>query len=487
MPSCSAAEMNKGNMDRRNDNRSGGANRQADMQRASRTNAAPRRKSETGRFERELLARKAKRDAERRRRGMRNRVIITAVLAAVIMALMAALFLVDFLSTPDSEYSGKVTIKIGDESERVSADIAYTEGSLAVSFNRVAEYLGMDVIGGADSMKFVISDSNTSDSSGSGDEQYVVFRSNDAVAEVNGVSVRMSASAKLVGSEMWIPVDFIESYLSGITVTASEKSVTVVRNKISAESGSAEAAKYEKCSFLLSLQQPLDRVEENEIAVIPEITFSSDLSEYEQYMNPEDRDAYLLLVNKTTLLSSDYIPPKLTDIINTRADGRATQQMQECAARALEALFIEMYAAGYTDVSVMSGYRSYDYQEYLYNYYISLEMQANASLTREEAEAIVSGYSAKAGTSEHQSGLCIDMHNLPSASTAFAYTEAYAWLSENAWKFGFILRFPEGSYDITGYTFEPWHYRFVGRYHAYLIHEAGITLEEYLEGYATEK
>ncbi len=461
--------MNNGNMNRRSG--------------VSRGNTD--RKTEARKFERELLARKAKRDAERRRRGFRNRVIITVTLAAVVMAIMAAIFLVDFYSTPDAEYSGKVTIKIGESSERVSASVAYTDGIIFVPFNTLAEYLGMDVVGGADAMRFVIPTADTSDSSGSGNEQYVVFRPDDAIAEVNGTSVRMSAPAKLVGKVIWIPADFLESYISGLTVTVAEDSVTVARTQLA--QGTGDELKYADYYFLLSEQEPLDPVERNDIAAVPAVSFLTDLSEYEKYMNPEDRDAYLLLVNKTTLLSSNYIPPKLTDIVDTRKDGRAVQQMQECAAKALEALFIEMRAAGYTDVSVMSGYRSYDYQEYLYNYYISLEMQANPALTHDEAEAIVSGYSAKAGTSEHQSGLCIDMHNLPSASTAFAYTEAYTWLSENAWKFGFILRFPEGSYDITGYTFEPWHYRFVGRYHAYQIHEAGITLEEYLASYADEK
>ena len=58
------------------------------------------------------------------------------------------------------------------------------------------------------------------------------------------------------------------------------------------------------------------------------------------------------------------------------------------------------------------------------------------------------------------------MHNLSSASEAFANTEAYAWLKENCWKFGYVLRYPADKTDVTGITFEPWHYRYVGRYHA---------------------
>ena len=140
-----------------------------------------------------------------------------------------------------------------------------------------------------------------------------------------------------------------------------------------------------------------------------------------------------------------------------------------------------MFAAGYKDMWVTSGYRSYDYQVRLYNSYVTQEMNENPKLTKAEAEAIVDTYSARAGTSEHQTGLCADLHNLSSASQKFAKEEAYAWLCENAWKFGFILRFPEDKTDITGYSFEPWHWRYVGRYHAYKIWSANLCLEEYLE------
>ena len=65
--------------------------------------------------------------------------------------------------------------------------------------------------------------------------------------------------------------------------------------------------------------------------------------------------------------------------------------------------------------------------------------------------------------------------------TDFQYTDEYKWLSENAWKFGFILRFPEDKMHITTIQFEPWHYRYVGRYHAYKIYTSGLCLEEYIE------
>ena len=206
--------------------------------------------------------------------------------------------------------------------------------------------------------------------------------------------------------------------------------------------------------------------------------FKSDLSSYEQYMAPDDRDGYLLLVNSDHPLDSSFVPEDLTDLKDTRSD-RAAQQLTKTAAYALEALYIEMRAAGYTDVSVTSGYRSYARQEEVFNMYLNMNL-ANG-YDYDTAYAMVASDTALPGQSEHQSGLGCDMHNLSSASQAFKDQPVYSWLIENCHKFGFILRFPADKEDITKITFEPWHYRFVGRYHATKIHAAGLCLEEYIE------
>lgn len=209
------------------------------------------------------------------------------------------------------------------------------------------------------------------------------------------------------------------------------------------------------------------------------VAFTTNIGDYEQYMAPSDRDAYLILANTESVLDAEYAPTELYNVINTRGD-RNYQQMVPTAAMALEALYIEMAAYGYTDVSVTSAYRSFDRQTELFNMYLSQEMDENG-YTYDEAYKVTSTYSAPPGTSEHQTGLCCDMHNLPAANVAFENEAAYTWLSENAWKFGFILRFPEDKTEITKITFEPWHYRFVGRYHAEKITKLGMCLEEYLD------
>lgn len=218
--------------------------------------------------------------------------------------------------------------------------------------------------------------------------------------------------------------------------------------------------------------------------VIPTPDFVSDLSEYEMYMAPtgEEKDKYLILINSKNTLPSDFVPEGLVDVVDTRDDGRKTQQMCLYAEKALEAFLIEARANGCKNVTVTSAYRDYAYQEKLFNTYIYNEMHDHPSWTREEAEREVRTYSAVAGTSEHQTGLACDMHNLSSAKQKFGNTFEGKWLAENAWKFGFILRYAEDKMDITGgIIYEPWHFRYVGRSHAKYMYDNNLCLEEYIE------
>ncbi len=208
--------------------------------------------------------------------------------------------------------------------------------------------------------------------------------------------------------------------------------------------------------------------------------FISDLSAYEAYMDVP-QGTFLTLVNKRSPVGEDYDPGELCSV----ADARKEVELQKNAAMAMEAMFIELRAAGFTGVFVTSGYRSYSYQHWLfYDKYIPEEMAADPAIDREEAERRVLAYSAKPGTSEHHTGLAADLmiDGMTELDESFADYPVYEWLQANAWKFGFILRFPEDKTDITGYDYEPWHYRFVGRYDAYMMHKDGLCLEEYIAG-----
>ncbi|MDD4774177.1 MAG: M15 family metallopeptidase [Eubacteriales bacterium] len=224
---------------------------------------------------------------------------------------------------------------------------------------------------------------------------------------------------------------------------------------------------------------PLLSIDESEAPVTEKeyvYTFVSDISEYEEYMNPAGRDDFLLLVNYENLLIESYMPTDLTEI-PTRSD-REVQKMRNTAAMAFKAMLTEAEENGITDITVTSGWRSYNTQVWLLSNQVNKYMK---TMSEEEAYNLAITEVAVPGTSEHQSGLAVDIHNLPYADISFAETESAKWLDSNCYKFGFILRYPENKTEITRISFEPWHFRFVGRYHASRMYELGFCLEEYLE------
>ena len=182
---------------------------------------------------------------------------------------------------------------------------------------------------------------------------------------------------------------------------------------------------------------------------------------------------FLILVNKNNALDKDYKPDDLADIRYYAQDrGAEGRFMRAAAADAFHALVEDAAENGFTLV-ITTAYRSYSFQSTLYNNYVARDGQAAADR-----------YSAQPGKSEHQTGLAADVSS-PSVNyaltAAFANTDEGKWLAENARRFGFIIRYPEGMEEITGYQYEPWHIRFVGPTSAEYIYENKITLEEYLE------
>ncbi len=217
---------------------------------------------------------------------------------------------------------------------------------------------------------------------------------------------------------------------------------------------------------------------ETEVTVVEKPEFKTDLSAYEDYIDVPS-GSFLTLVNKQKTIDEHYDPGRLLPVRDTHKE----IELQQNAAMAMEAMFIEMRAAGITDVFVTSAYRSYAYQQSLFNTYITREMQADRTLSEAEAREKVLRYSAAPGTSEHHTGLAADLmvNGMRDLDESFADYPVFDWLQENAWKFGFILRFPEDKVALTGYDYEPWHYRFVGRYDAYMIQKQGLCLEEYVK------
>lgn len=418
--------------------------------------------------EKEKALAKKKRAAARKAFGAR--LVLFAVILVLLAAISAGLFFINLThikSTDSSRYS----YTIGGEKYSLPYSKAVQNGRVYVSFTDVAEMCDLAVTGSTEDMKYVIK----------GDEAETIrFVTDSRVVYVNNVETRLGEECYYEKGELYVPVDFVRAYFKGLNVTVDEKKHEVEISRVITnlnEKGKlpkGEDPEYAELSFLLQSAaglKPLD-AEEEEKADIPDLGFLTNLTIYEEYMNPGNTEEFLILVNINNKLDSTYTPQDIFLVEATRNDGRKKQELRMNAAMALEALFKEMRAAGYEDVSVTSAYRSYSYQEQLFNQYLA---QYNNDYE------YVSTFSNPPGSSEHQTGLCVDMHNLPSADVSFANEEVYKWLEANCWKFGFILRYPSNKVDVTGISFEPWHYRYVGRYHAQRMYQMNMCLEEYLE------
>ena len=187
----------------------------------------------------------------------------------------------------------------------------------------------------------------------------------------------------------------------------------------------------------------------------------------EDYVDPlviDDFDDYVL-VNKHRQLSSEYVPDDLVKIKDEYVKADGDVEIERNVAKA----FYDMAEAASKDgmeLMVSSGYRSYKDQEEITNTYLELYGQN-----------YVDNYVAKPGFSEHQTAMSLDIAS-KSVST-FIESDEYGWMMDNAYKYGFILRYPKSKEDITGYKCEAWHYRYVGKKIAKYIHENNITYDEY--------
>ncbi len=186
-------------------------------------------------------------------------------------------------------------------------------------------------------------------------------------------------------------------------------------------------------------------------------------------VNPE---SISVLVNNLHKLPESYSPPDLiyVDIPFVFQDKTEKRKMRAEAAGAIKDLYTDAKEQGISLLGV-SAYRSHATQTALFQSYVRKDGY-------EEAKT----YSALPGTSEHETGLAIDVTGGDGkcpAEDCFGGTKEAIWLEENAADYGFIIRYPKGKKAITGYQYEPWHLRYVGKSIALIIMNKGITLEEY--------
>lgn len=180
--------------------------------------------------------------------------------------------------------------------------------------------------------------------------------------------------------------------------------------------------------------------------------------------NPKKID---VLVNKNNRLDKFYRPNDLVELNVMYAN--KDKYLRKEAAKSFEKLSSDASKLGYKIIAV-STYRSYFYQQELFNYYVK---------TMGENKALKA--SAKPGHSEHQTGLAVDVMGSNEDYNEFEKSIEFEWMRDNAHKYGFVLRYPKGKEKITGFKYEPWHYRYVGTKLASYLYENDLSLEEYYE------
>lgn len=187
-------------------------------------------------------------------------------------------------------------------------------------------------------------------------------------------------------------------------------------------------------------------------------------------------DDLLVLVNKKYKLPSTYAPKDLVKASTSGIRRGESYYLRQILISDLKDMNNDAKSSG-IDLSIVSAYRSYDTQVNTYNYWLK---QNNNNVD------LVDTFSARPGHSQHQLGTVIDFSTNEigdKLGDEFNNTKASDWLKQNAYKYGFVISYPSGYENITGYKFESWHYRYIGRHNAQEMISKGLILETYLKGH----
>jgi D-alanyl-D-alanine carboxypeptidase len=408
-------------------------------------------------------------------------VAIVSITIALLLAIIGTVVAILIIRQQGKPSSANYEVTVGeDKPYTLSYKEANSYGQFYFDLCSIAKYSDLVVSGSEGRVKFTCPDGT-----------YVRFVNDSATATVNGDAVKVGGKVKIIPStekeegKCLVPFKFIEKLFSH---KADGNSVGMV-----AKVSSKNKVTIHRISYSNGSQPP--------------ISFASECFDYaddmqiSSYPNPniDARTASAICVSKLYLVNKSH--PMREEEITTNGlvslkslncptvDGLEDYDSKDffdpTAALALIAMINEANKTleGGDKILVSSAYRSFSYQEGLHEKYIDNYMDEH-DVSEEEAREQTLLTSAPAGKSEHHSGLCVDLVESRAAQReldeTFEDTEAFAWLSQNAHKYGFILRYPKDKTDITKYSYEPWHYRFVGVYAATIIYEDNITLEEYL-------
>ena len=484
--------------------------------------AEDRRRAEESKRQKEIRRRiREKKRAELAARAMAagENLLLFFVIFMIVCATALSVFVIHLARTARAgENDERGFTYIVDESRSsLDRDEVVFDGVVYVDFTGIAELCGVGVSGVSDELVFEASGGETA-----------VFTPGSDCARVNGNPVTLEGAALMREGRLWLPLSFVRECFVGADAELTEvekrnrKYLVITVSRTPAPEATGALGSYIASSFRLKAGDTLSGIlpydtpgiQTPQAETAPTYEFTADLSAYERYMSPDvmTRDSYLVLVNKTDRLTYRYMPAALTTVPLSR-DTEDPVTLCLYAAKSLEALLTEAASAGFSSIRAASGYVSYDDAAALFDSCLTAErnysrqnyaatgkrfsdraysvlggtylsenyiQKGNYTLSLADARRVVSSYLDEPGTDEHQTGLAVDLADTSPAAGNFADSAFYTWLCENAHKFGFVIRYSADKTDVTGHDAEPWHLRYVGRYHAAKMYKSGACLEEYL-------
>ena len=355
-----------------------------------------------------------------------------------------------------------IVLKINGEEKDISPKILNKDGTIYIPANGVSKFLYGSFADYINSAKKIIAVNRLGS----------VFTSelNTDIISVNGGKIKIADSSFRESGDSYVSAEFLHTVF-GISCKFDEKTNTVIIyqtsetdiNKLPQELRDLDGAmllrNYQPEYLERYIKYKKSKPELKYSDVVTYVNIGLDYPFYSSIIAKQvtDPNSNLVLCNKYNSLPSDYVPEGYK-----KADGRVLSLRGEAQTQFTK-MRTDASKAG-RSIYIVSAYRSYTVQNQIYNNYKRNDPKGADT------------YSARPGYSEHQTGLAADL-NLVSAN--FENTKEYKWLGENAHKYGFILRYPKGKDWLTGYVFEPWHWRYVGISTAEKIKELGITYDEY--------
>ncbi len=484
--------------------------------------AEERRRAEEAKRQKEIRRRiREKKRAELAARAMAagENLLLFFVIFMIVCATALSVFVIYLARTARADENDErgFTYIVDESRSSLDRDEVVFDGVVYVDFTGIAELCGVGVSGVSDELVFEASGGETA-----------VFTPGSDCARVNGNPVTLEGAALMREGRLWLPLSFVRECFVGADAELTEvekrnrKYLVITVSRTPDPEATGALGSYIASSFRLKAGDTLSGIlpydtpgiQTPQAETAPTYEFTADLSAYERYMSPDvmTRDSYLVLVNKTDRLTYRYMPAALTTVPLSR-DTEDPVTLCLYAAKSLEALLTEAASAGFPSIRAASGYVSYDDAAALFDNCLTAErnysrqnyaatgkrfsdraysvlggtylsenyiQKGNYTLSLADARRVVSSYLDEPGTDEHQTGLAVDLADTSPAAGNFADSAFYAWLCENAHKFGFVIRYSADKTDVTGHDAEPWHLRYVGRYHAAKMYKSGACLEEYL-------